>query len=150
MNNYFNEQSHVDILWGMGYTGKGIRVGIVDTGIQDLSHPSICDNIIKGHNWSLDGSGRNNITSSSYHGLAVASLVTYVAPEVELVIAKVLDDEGYGNPMRTANGINYCINNNCDIINCSIAGPHEPILEETVNKAANSNIMIVASSGNGG
>ena len=80
MNNYFNKQSHVDVLWEMGYTGEGIRVGIVDTGIQDLSHPSICDNIIKGHNWSLDGSGRNNITSSSYHGLAVASLVTYVAP----------------------------------------------------------------------
>lgn len=150
MNNYFNEQSHIDVLWEMGYTGEGIRVGIVDTGIQVLSHPSICDNIIKGHNFSLDGSGRNNITSSSYHGLAVASLVTHVAPGVELVIAKVLDDEGCGNPMRTANGINYCINNNCDIINCSIAGPHEPILEEAVNRATNNDIMIVASSGNGG
>ena len=67
-----------------------------------------------------------------------------------MIIAKVLDDEGCGNPMRTANGINYCINNDCDIINCSIAGPHEPVLEEAVNRAANNDIMIVASSGNGG
>ena len=34
MKTYFNEQSHVDVLWEEGYTGKRVKVGIVDTGIS--------------------------------------------------------------------------------------------------------------------
>ena len=116
MQTYFNKQSHIDILWDKGYTGKRVKVGIVDTGILASDITKIKKNIVCGHNFSLDGSGRNNITSSTYHGFAVASLVLSVAPKAKLVIAKVLDDEGMGDPKKTAQGIRYCINKKCDII----------------------------------
>ena len=95
MNNYFNEQSHIDVLWGMGYIGEGIRVGIVDTGIADLSHPSICDNIIKGHNFSLDGSGRNNIneTNKSNKAVWVSIGIAFLTATLSFLIN--LCQEGY-------------------------------------------------------
>ena len=39
MQTYFNKQSHIETLWDKGYTGKRVKVGIVDTGIlaSDIS-----------------------------------------------------------------------------------------------------------------
>ena len=86
-NNYFIEQSHIDILWDMGYKGKGIRVGVVDSGMRDKNHPSIKNKIVAGRNFSLDRRKKDDISSRCFHGEAVASLITEVAPNIELVVA---------------------------------------------------------------
>ena len=132
------------------YTGKGIRVGIVDSGIQNINHPDIKDNIIGGWNFSLDRKKKNDIGSNIYHGQAVASVITSIAPDVEIVVAKVLDYFGEGTPRITAKGIRYCIEQHCDIINCSIAGTKDRELEKAVKEAFEAGIIIVASSGNTG
>lgn len=132
------------------YTGKGIRVGIVDSGIQNINHPDIKGNIIGGWNFSLDRKKKNDISGNIYHGQAVASVITSIAPDVEIVVAKVLDYFGEGTPRITAKGIRYCIEQHCDIINCSIAGTKDRELEKAVKEAFEAGIIIVASSGNDG
>ncbi len=150
MSSYFNTQSHIDILWSMGYTGKNIKVGIVDTGIKTEEYSNIKNKIVCGHNFSLDGSGRRNIMSECLHGYTVASLVLSTSPEAKLVIAKVLNDNGIGDPKKTAKGIRYCISKKCDIINCSIAGGPDEDLEKAINEARKHNIIVVSSTGNNG
>ena len=131
-------------------TNETVRIGIVDTGISSINYSMIGGNILGGHNFSLDGTGRNYIKSETYHGFAVASIILKVAPKAKLVIAKVLNDEGEGTPKRTAKGIRYCISKKCHIINCSIAGPHDPDLEDAVNEAYSKGIVIVGATGNDG
>ena len=40
-----------------------IRVGIVDTGIQNPNHPAIIGKIVAGHNFSLDRRKKDDISS---------------------------------------------------------------------------------------
>ena len=129
---------------------KSVRIGIVDTGISSINYSMIGGNILSGHNFSLDGTDRHYIKSETYHGFAVASIILKVAPKAKLVIAKVLNDKGEGSPKRTAEGIRYCISKKCHIINCSIAGPHDPDLEDAVNEAYSKGIIVVGATGNDG
>ena len=82
--------------------------------------------------------------------MAVASVITRINPNVELVIAKVLNYWGEGTPNTTADGIRYCVNQGCKIINCSVAGPPSKKLEEAVRYANDKEVIVVAASGNDG
>ena len=127
-----------------------VRIGIVDTGIQNPNHPAIIGKIVAGRNFSLDRRKKDDISSTTYHGMAVASVITSINPNVELVIAKVLNYWGEGTPNTTADGIIYCVNQGCKIINCSVAGPPSKKLEEAVRYANDKEVIVVAASGNDG
>ena len=127
-----------------------VRIGIVDTGIQNPNHPAIIGKIVAGRNFSLDRRKKDDISSTTYHGMAVASVITKINPNVELVIAKVLNYWGEGTPNTTADGIIYCVNQGCKIINCSVAGPPSKKLEEAVKYANDKEVIVVAASGNDG
>ena len=127
-----------------------VRIGIVDTGIQNPNHPAIIGKIVAGRNFSLDRRKKDDISSTTYHGMAVASVITRINPNVELVIAKVLNYWGEGTPNTTADGIIYCVNQGCKIINCSVAGPPSKKLEEAVKYANDKEVIVVAASGNDG
>ena len=127
-----------------------VRIGIVDTGIQNPNHPAVIGKILAGRNFSLDRRKKDDISSTTYHGMAVASVITRINPNVELVIAKVLNYWGEGTPNTTADGIIYCVNQGCKIINCSVAGPPSKKLEEAVRYANGKEVIVVAASGNDG
>ncbi|MUV89715.1 S8 family serine peptidase [Halapricum sp. CBA1109] len=88
-----------------GYDGTGIRVGVLDTGIQP-NHPHFDDvNIIQGYDW-VDGD-YNSTTTARTHGQHVAGTiagngtdasrgvtVTGVAEDATLIPSRILDPGG--------------------------------------------------------
>jgi subtilisin family serine protease len=118
-----------DRVWDQGYTGAGIRVAVLDTGIC-YYHPDLVDNIdfdasatfVPGTTDFLDDEGHGTFTS----GIIAAEDNAYgcigVAPDATIISVKVLDDTGSGAFSWIIDGIYHAANNNADIINLSLGG----------------------------
>lgn len=114
--------------WDEGYKGAGVSVGILDTGF-DLTHPDLQPNINMALSKDFTGQGLQYTYDDRFsHGTHTAGTVGAadngfgtigVAPEVELVLIKVLYDEGYGYDSDILNGIVYAAQNKVDVINMS-------------------------------
>ena len=139
--------------WEQGYTGAGVKVGIIDTGI------ALHDDLI------IAGGANFVDTASSFyddngHGTHVAGTVAAldngigvigVAPQVQLYAIKVLNSEGSGYLSDIIEGIDFAISAQLDIINMSLGtSTDSPALHTAVDAAYNHGILVVASAGNSG
>jgi len=116
--------------WDEGYKGAGVRVGVLDTGF-DLNHPDLIPNINFGlsTNFVAGEVLQYMLPDVFSHGTHTAGTIAAadngfgtigVAPEAELVLIKVLSDEGSGNSGDIWAGIIHAANVGCDVINMSI------------------------------
>jgi minor extracellular protease Epr len=140
-------------VWESGYTGKGVKVAIIDTGIAQ--HPDL-----------LIAGGKSVVAyTSSYsddhgHGTHVAGIVgalqnttgiVGVAPDVNLYAIKALDSAGSGYLSDVIAGIDWSISSKMDIINMSLGSTFDSFsLKSAVDKAYQSGILVVAAAGNSG
>lgn len=136
----------------LGFTGKGVKIGIVDSGI-DKTHPDL--KIAGGVSFV---GAPTNYRDTNGHGTHVAGIIGArdndygmigVAPDAELYAIKVIDDYGFGNNSDVVQGIEWAIKNKLDIINLSITTPQKStIMELALNNAYEKGIIIVAAAGN--
>ena len=157
--NYALNVMRFNLLWNQGYTGLGMKVGIVDSGI-DYNHKMFKDRIVAGYNFSDDGNPSDDIYDYNYHGTAVAGLLCGdyidfrrygVAPDSTLVVAKTMNTVGRGSLQAIANGINYCVEQGVDVINCSVGSQDDAnSLQEAVRNAVAKGIPVVCAAGNEG
>ena len=156
--NYALNVMRFNLLWKQGYTGEGIKIGVVDSGI-DYNHPMLIDKVECGYNFSSVGTV-DDIFDYNYHGTSVSALlcgdyIDYrrygVAPNAKLIVAKSMDATGYGTISAIVDGINYCVQQGADIINCSIGTTYYSLdMENAVRNAVDKGIAVVVASGNDG
>ena len=138
-------------------SGTGIRVGVIDTGI-DFNHPDLASNIKGGVN-ILSPSLRPQ--DDNGHGTHIAGIigalnnhfgVVGVAPKVSLYAIKVLNASGKGTISNLIRGVEWAIANRMHILNISISGGTltTPLLDYVLQSAAKHGILIVAAAGNTG
>lgn len=137
-----------------GLTGAGIKVGVLDTGIQ-LNHEDL---IVKGGVSFIPGVTSYN--DDEGHGTHVAGIIgaenngigtVGVAPEADIYSIKVLDQNGSGYDSYIIAGIDWAITNKMDIINLSLGGDEgNSFLKDAVDKAVANGILVVAAAGNDG
>ncbi|MEM5010470.1 S8 family peptidase [Niallia taxi] len=153
------QQIQAPALWGKS-KGKGMKIAILDTGC-DTTHPDLQERIIGGYNFTDDDNSNPDIyTDYNGHGTHVAGTIAAVenangvvgaAPESSLLIVKVLNGQGSGQYDWIANGINYAIEQNVDIISMSLGGPDDvQALHDAVKRAVDNQILVVCAAGNEG
>ena len=142
-----------DKIWSKT-SGTGIKIAIIDTGIQ-TDHADLAPNITTGYDFVNEDT---NAYDDNGHGTHVAGIVaatqnsagtigaSYTA---KLMPVKVLNSSGYGYISDVAEGIYYAANNGARIINLSLGIPTDSYtLKTAVNYAANKGVLIVAAAGN--
>lgn len=128
-----------------GYTGKGQKVCICDTGKPD--HYALIRQTRESKNFTSDDS----VNDGNGHSTHVAGIITEIAPDAELYFAKVLSNSGSGSNTGVAQGIEWCIEQQADIINMSLGGSSpSPIIKRAIDKAVEDSIIIIAAAGNSG
>jgi subtilisin len=139
--------------WGNSM-GKGIRVGVVDTGI-DFNHPDLKVNYVGGATFvpgtstPMDDHGHGTHCSGTIAAAMNGAGVVGVAPQASLYAAKVLDKNGSGQFSWVIAGIDWCIQHRMHIISMSLGGGSAPTALETIcNTAWSKGVLIVAAAGN--
>jgi len=139
--------------WTSSYTGKGVKVGVIDTGVA--THEDL---VVSG------GASFVSYTTSykddQGHGTHVAGIIgaknntlgtVGVAPDASLYAIKVLDNNGSGNLSDVVSGIDWAIANGMNIINMSMGAPSGTTsLQSAVDRAYASGILVFTAAGNSG
>jgi subtilisin family serine protease len=164
--------------WASGYTGQGIVVAVLDTGV-DRNHADLAGNIwtnageIANDGLDNDGNGyvddvygwnfangNNNTLDGNNHGTHVAGTiaglnngvgVTGVAYNSRIMPVKVLSDSGSGSYSGVAQGIRYAVDNGADVINMSLGGGStNSEVQSALQYASSRGVIVVMAAGNEG
>lgn len=161
----------VDKLWEKGYTGKGVGIAVIDTGVyphKDFVDPATGKSRIvafkdfvnskkepyddQGHGTHVSGiaAGNGALSAGKYKG---------AAPDANIIGVKVLDKDGSGRFSDVIKGIQWAIQNkekyNIKVINMSLGGSvsgtykDDPV-DQAVEKATEAGIVNAIAGGNEG
>ncbi|UAL54773.1 S8 family peptidase [Metabacillus dongyingensis] len=146
--------------WESGFTGKGIKVAVLDSGI-DRNHPDVAGQLDEAVSFVPgetvdDGNGHGTHVASTVLGTGAASdgKNKGVAPEARLVVGKVLSDQGSGLDSWIIDGMEWA-SERAKVVNMSL-GTSEPSdgtdpMSQAVNRLSKENgTLFVIAAGNSG
>lgn len=139
-------------VWQSGYSGKGITVTVVDTGV-DRSHPDLRGKVKAAKNFTEESPA-----DTVGHGTHVAGIIAGrgkvyrgVAPGATLLAAKVLGEAG-GTDTDVVAGLSWAAGQGAQVINLSLGGPGTPedLLSRECNALMREGILVCVAAGNEG
>ena len=142
----------------LGFTGNGIRIGVIDTGIN-LEHPDFFNSdqisrFLKGYDF-VDNDTIPQDTNG--HGTQVTGIIAAdgqligIAPKVEIFSYRVSSDGESVPSDLIIKAINQAVEDRVDIINISLGvNMTHAKIDNAVNNAIDHGIVVVAAAGNSG
>src|SRR6058998_3575977 len=142
-----------ETIW-QGRTGRGVRVAVVDSGI-DTEHPDLRGKI-KESVEAVAEDGRIEFRPSTSgdqagHGTACAGIITSIAPEVELHSVKVLGPNASGSGEMFLMGVDHAIKQKMQVVNLSLGTTKRDFwgpLHELLDRAYRERVILVAAANN--
>ncbi|HVP25961.1 MAG TPA: S8 family serine peptidase, partial [Methanomicrobiales archaeon] len=159
-----DRQINANGVWALGYTGNGVTVAVLDTGVA-WDHPELVDSIAGGKSFV-------SYTPSYYddagHGTHVSGIITAngnpnanakgVAPDAKVWMGKVCDASGSCYVTDIATAIDYVVHHQTEtgrVISMSLGGggttgPNcdTDYLASQVNAAVQAGVTVVVAAGN--
>jgi subtilisin len=140
-----------------GLTGKGVRIGIVDSGC-DTSHPALSHITIGRDYTNLDSNGnpsdRTWTNDTVSHGTHCAGVIAGnglkgirgFAPSAEVHILKLFEGGAFDSLIKA---LKYAIDNQIHVINCSLGGTEtSEIVTNWMQQARQAGVAVVVAAGN--
>lgn len=126
-------QTNVPDVWAQGYTGAGVIVAVVDSGVN-YNHQDIADHLWDGgdafphHGYDyvnddddpMDDMGHGTHCAGTVCGDGTAGSQTGVAPDATLMCIKSIRANGFGGSANIAGGMEWAVEHGCDVISMSL------------------------------
>jgi subtilisin family serine protease len=142
------------------YAGRGVRVAVLDTGIDDV-HPDFAGRVASRQSFVGDGStlDRNGHGTFSAGILAGPSRPDAgprygIACEAALYVAKVLEDDASGADGNVLAALDWAVRSGCAVASLSLgmplcgARPPSPLFEHAAARALAAGTLLLSSAGN--
>ncbi len=159
---------NADQVWELGYTGAGVVVAVVDSGVN-YEHLDLADHlwdggegfphhgydIVNDDNDPMDDKGHGTHCAGTVLGDGTAGSLTGMAPEATLMCVKSIRGDGFGGAVNIAGGMEWSVEHGCDLISMSLgmAGAgvaDKEILRRTCEAILDTGIVALVCAGNEG
>ena len=132
-------------VWDLGYTGEGVLVAILDTGVN-YEHEDLADHLWDGGpqypNHGYNSYDNNTITMDTRgHGTHCAGIIcgdgtsgkrTGVAPNVTLMCIKALNDNGNANASSICSGMEFAVEHGADVLSMSLGIANASVTDKSM------------------
>jgi subtilisin len=146
-----------DWAWGQS-TGKGIRVAVVDSGIE-YDHPAVDKSVQGGVIVEYDSRAKDSYRirrddqpdDVSGHGTACAGIIHTIAPDAELYSVRVLGRSMSGRAVQFAAGLDWAIEHGMQVVNLSLSTSLDEfygLFHDLADQAYFKNINLVSAANN--
>ena len=161
-------QVKADKVWEAGYTGKGVVVAVIDSGVN-YNHVDLADHLWDGgadyphHGYDFVNNDNDPMDDHS-HGTHCAGTVcgdgtsgtqTGIAPDATLMCIKVLSSSGSGSLDNIISGVEFAVEHGADVLSLSLGStaPKSSVSEtnrETFINVLQANVIAAVAAGNDG
>ena len=173
-------QVNADQVWDLGYTGQGVVVAILDSGVN-YNHLDFADHLWDGgseypnhgydivnddndpmddyvqydNNGNIDSHGHGTHVAGIICGDGTAGSQTGIAPDATLMCVKVFDSIGEGSVTVICDAMQWAVDHGCDVINMSfgyrkLSVADQTLIRNTCVNVLNSGVIAATSAGNVG
>jgi PKD repeat protein len=154
-------------VWSLGYTGTGIKVGVLDTGVNynhvdladhmwtDPSYPNHGYDFANSDNNPMDDHGHGTHCAGTVAGDGTAGSQTGMAPNATIIALKVLDAGGSGQESGVWAAIQFIVDHGGDVISMSLGwqqawNPDRLSWRNSFNNALAAGVISSVAAGNEG
>ncbi len=123
---------NADDVWALGYTGEGITIAVIDTGVN-YNHVDLADHVwesdeypnhgydfINGDNNPMDDHGHGTHCAGTVAGDGTAGSQTGMAPEATIMCLKVLTSSGNGQESAVWSAVEFAVEQGANAFSMSL------------------------------
>jgi subtilisin family serine protease len=132
-------------VWEQGYTGEGVLVAIIDSGVN-YNHPDLADHLWDGgaeypnHGYNsyddnidpMDGTGHGTHCAGTICGDGTGGKQTGVAPNATLMCVKAINSSGNANVNSIVSGMEFAVEHGAQVLSMSLGIANSSISERTM------------------